>query len=187
MEALKQTAVKSADMRKDLRCVYISYASEDEDAARLLCEKLEAAGISVWYADRDIKPGEFIPGEIAKAIEQCSVFIILLSKFSAESESLKDELTYSLRMIRDGHAINLGIPLAIDREGREVMLDPGFRRWKYAFDASKPPLNARFEEFAQWMKNSDFTPLMRALDKLKSASTELEKLRAIKVIASLIE
>ena len=62
--------------------VFISYSSWDKPAAEAVCRELEASGISYWIAARDLIPGSDTPTAIESAIEECQVFVLILSSRS---------------------------------------------------------------------------------------------------------
>jgi pimeloyl-ACP methyl ester carboxylesterase len=66
--------------------VFISYA-QDEDGARALeiADHLEAAGISVWIADRSIEGAQNYGPEVVGAIDRCRVLAVLCSVASLHS------------------------------------------------------------------------------------------------------
>lgn len=62
--------------------VFLSYASEDHSAVTLIRDGLEQAGIDVWF-DRnpdDIRPGDNFEAKIKANIDQCSLFIPIISQ-----------------------------------------------------------------------------------------------------------
>lgn len=120
---------------------------EDGEIARKLCAKLESARISVWYAERDIKPGDFIRGSIADAIKQCRICVFMFSKSSIFSKHFSAELEYAVKLIRDERRGISILPLVIDAEGKSVL--PETMQGLVWFDASKPPLESRLEEVVQ--------------------------------------
>lgn len=65
--------------------VFISYSSQDREKAFDLLEKLEKSGISCWIDKKRIY-GRHFPEEIAIAIENCKVLILLESGSSFRSE-----------------------------------------------------------------------------------------------------
>lgn len=127
--------------------VFIGYSHKDEKVAEMLCDELEAFGVSVWYAGRDIQPGDFIRGVIADAIEQCRICILILSKSSIYSGYVSHELGYMIQLRDERRKVDI-FPLVIDAEGKSVLPERTTQgpRW---FDASEPPLETRLEEFAQ--------------------------------------
>jgi len=66
--------------------VFISYA-QDEDGAQALevADHLEAAGVSVWIADRSIDGAQNYGPEVVAAIDRCRVLVVLCSAASLHS------------------------------------------------------------------------------------------------------
>jgi TIR domain len=65
--------------------VFISYAREDEDVARVLTKLLEQAGVTVWLDQAMLRAGDVWNEEVIKAIEACPVFIPVISRHSTRS------------------------------------------------------------------------------------------------------
>jgi TolB-like protein len=74
------------------RAVFVSYASEDRAAAEVVVGALERAGTPCWIAPRDVMPGALYAEEIIRAIDECSVVVLLLSANSAASTHVGKEL-----------------------------------------------------------------------------------------------
>src|SRR4029077_13640011 len=70
--------------------VFISYANQNRDTARLLAASLEACGWSVWW-DRKIQPGQSFDQAIERELEFARSVIVLWSKDSISSEWVKNE------------------------------------------------------------------------------------------------
>ena len=67
--------------------VFISYASQDEEAARRICEALRAAGLQVWLDKSELRGGDAWDAQIKKRIHDCTLFIPVISAHSnARSE-----------------------------------------------------------------------------------------------------
>ncbi|HKX59461.1 MAG TPA: TIR domain-containing protein [Steroidobacteraceae bacterium] len=67
--------------------VFISYASQDEEAARRICEALRAAGLQVWLDKSELRGGDAWDAQIKKRIHDCTLFIPVVSAHSnARSE-----------------------------------------------------------------------------------------------------
>jgi TIR domain len=60
--------------------VFVSYASQDSDAAGALCEALRAAGIEVWFDQSELRGGDAWDQAIRKQIKACSLFIPIISQ-----------------------------------------------------------------------------------------------------------
>jgi len=61
------------------RAVFLSYASQDVDAAARVATGLRAAGIEVWLDQSELRGGETWDAEIKRQIKACAIFIPLIS------------------------------------------------------------------------------------------------------------
>lgn len=60
--------------------------------AKRLAEDLRAAGIDVWYAEWELKPGDSLRRRVEEGIGRASHFLVLLSEASLKSEWVQTEL-----------------------------------------------------------------------------------------------
>ncbi len=63
--------------------VFISYASEDRDAATAIRDVLQKGGLDVWFDQRSLDPGDAFRDKILSNIEQCSFFLPVVSRNTA--------------------------------------------------------------------------------------------------------
>jgi TolB-like protein len=63
-----------------LQAVFISYASQDAEAAGRLCEALRAAGIEVWFDQSELRGGDAWDQSIRKQIKTCALFLPVISR-----------------------------------------------------------------------------------------------------------
>ncbi|HSF48595.1 MAG TPA: TIR domain-containing protein, partial [Burkholderiales bacterium] len=75
--------------------VFISYSRQDSEHAVALIHHLRTAGVDVWVDQGGIHAGSAWAGEIIQAIEQCRVFLLLLSSGSAASDQVFREISYA--------------------------------------------------------------------------------------------
>jgi TolB-like protein len=61
------------------RAVFLSYASEDAEAAARICASLRAAGIEVWFDKSELRTGDAWDATIRKQIKECALFVPLIS------------------------------------------------------------------------------------------------------------
>jgi TolB-like protein/Flp pilus assembly protein TadD len=61
------------------RAVFLSYASEDAEAAQGICETLRAAGIEVWFDQSELRGGDAWDQSIRKQIKTCALFLAVIS------------------------------------------------------------------------------------------------------------
>jgi LuxR family maltose regulon positive regulatory protein len=75
------------------RQVFLSYATEDADSARLLCRVLEAEeGIRCWIAPRDVEAGTDYAAAILHAIKDSELVLLLFSSFANSSPYVLREI-----------------------------------------------------------------------------------------------
>jgi hypothetical protein len=59
--------------------VFVSYASEDREAARLIGEALLAHGLEVWFDESELGGGDAWDQKIRRQIRECDYFMALVS------------------------------------------------------------------------------------------------------------
>jgi hypothetical protein len=59
--------------------VFLSYASQDAEAAQKICEALRAAGIEVWFDQSELRGGDAWDRRIREQIHDCRLFIAVIS------------------------------------------------------------------------------------------------------------
>lgn len=72
--------------------VFISYSSQDKEAAQAICHTLEQNEIRCWMAPRDIPPGSEYGDLIDEAIKSSTIVVVLFSETAATSLWVKGEL-----------------------------------------------------------------------------------------------
>ena len=76
--------------------IFISYKSEEFNDALWVKEKLEAEGITCWMAPMSITGGASYATEIPAAIQNCKVFLLILSDIVQESKWVPRELDQAI-------------------------------------------------------------------------------------------
>jgi len=112
------------------RAVFLSYASQDAEAAKRLCEALRAFGIEVWFDQSELRGGDSWDAKIRKQIKDCALFLPIIS---AETQARPEgyfRLEWHLAEQRS-HLIARGrafiVPVAIDRTSdREALVPDAF-------------------------------------------------------------
>ena len=77
--------------------VFISHAATDKAVADGITNHLERGGVKCWVAPRDIRPGDTWGGSIVKAIESCSIMVILFSGNSNRSQQVLREVERAIQ------------------------------------------------------------------------------------------
>ena len=65
------------------KAVFLSYASQDAEAAQLICDALRTAGIEVWFDLSELRGGDAWDQKIRKQIHDCSLFVPIISANTA--------------------------------------------------------------------------------------------------------
>jgi len=60
--------------------VFLSYASEDRDAVKLIKDALEAAGVDVFFDKDDLESGDDFEAKLRRSISDCSLFVPVISQ-----------------------------------------------------------------------------------------------------------
>jgi TolB-like protein/tetratricopeptide (TPR) repeat protein len=61
------------------RAVFLSYASQDAEAARQVCDALRAAGVEVWFDQSELRGGDAWDASIRRQVKDCALFMPLIS------------------------------------------------------------------------------------------------------------
>src|SRR5471032_2094738 len=60
--------------------VFLSYASQDAEAAQRICEALRSAGVEVWFDKSELRGGDAWDQSIRRQIKNCALFIPVISR-----------------------------------------------------------------------------------------------------------
>ena len=66
-------------MAEAARAVFISYASQDAEAAIRICTALRAANIEVWFDQSELRGGEAWDASIRRQVKSCRLFLPVIS------------------------------------------------------------------------------------------------------------
>ena len=66
--------------------VFLSYASQDAEAARRICEALRGAGIEVWFDQSELRGGDVWDQKIRRQIRDCALFVPVISGNTASRQ-----------------------------------------------------------------------------------------------------
>jgi TolB-like protein/tetratricopeptide (TPR) repeat protein len=61
------------------KAIFLSYASQDAEAAQRICDSLRAAGHEVWFDKSDLRGGDAWDASIRKQVKECALFMPLIS------------------------------------------------------------------------------------------------------------
>ena len=161
--------------------VFVSYSTKDRRRACAVRDLLESAGVGCWMAPRDIPPGSNYAYVIERAISNCAVFLLLVSKDSVRSIWVNKEILYALGRLQQDervHAAWLDEPFDLEatQSGmafalKDVQIDDGLSKGnmtdvlfrfltKGIKSSDQVPVSRWRDAIAQhpdWMSNSDFS------------------------------
>ena len=66
-------------MSDSAKAVFLSYASQDADAARRICDALRAAGVEVWFDQSELRGGDAWDQKIRRQVKECALFMPIIS------------------------------------------------------------------------------------------------------------
>jgi TolB-like protein len=111
--------------------VFLSYASQDAEPARKICNALRAAGIEVWFDQSELRGGDAWDRQIRRQIHDCALFIPLISQHSQERLEGYFRLEWKLAVDRSHRMAaerSFVVPVVVDstRE-RDALVPDSFR------------------------------------------------------------
>jgi tetratricopeptide (TPR) repeat protein len=74
-----RSRVPESDQTSGPSAVFLSYASQDADVARVLCDALQAAGVEVWFDQSELRGGDAWDAKLRRQIRECSLFMPIIS------------------------------------------------------------------------------------------------------------
>src|SRR5215470_1747887 len=80
--------------------VFLSYTSQDTEAAQTICEALRAGGIEVWFDKGSLRGGDAWDQTIRKHIKSCSLFIPVISRHTHDRDEGYFRLEWKLAVDR---------------------------------------------------------------------------------------
>jgi TolB-like protein len=99
------------------KAVFLSYASQDAEAARRLCDALRAAGVEVWFDQSELRGGDAWDQKIRQQIYNCRLFIPVISANTEQRDEgyFRREWAIAVDRTRDiVHKRAFLVPVVID-------------------------------------------------------------------------
>jgi len=78
--------------------VFISYSLRDRVWARSIVEALQDRGVSVWYDETEVRPGEALEDRIREGLDNSNNIIFLIAEGAAKSNWVAAELGAALAL-----------------------------------------------------------------------------------------
>jgi TolB-like protein/Flp pilus assembly protein TadD len=112
------------------KAVFLSYASQDVQAAQQLCNALRAAGVEVWFDQSELRGGDAWDTSIRKQIKTCALFIPVISQNTHDRDEGYFRLEWKLAVDRS-HLMVAGrtflLPVVIDDTRDDEQVPERFR------------------------------------------------------------
>jgi len=121
------------------RFVFVSYSQPDRDCAFELVARVEAHGIPVWIAPRDVSPSADWAAEIIDAIAAARVMVLVLSASSNDSPQVRREVERAVN--REVRILPFRIDEVLPSKSLEYFLSA--QHWLDAFPPPREPHYAR--------------------------------------------
>jgi hypothetical protein len=125
--------------------VFLSYASQDAEAAQKICDVLRAAEIEVWFDQSELRGGEAWDRQIRQQIHDCRLFIAVISANSEQRDEGYFRREWRLAVERAGDMAEKKaflVPVVIDGTNeRGASVPDKFREvhWSHAPGGHAPP------------------------------------------------
>jgi len=126
--------------------VFVSYSVKDKTTADAICASLEANGVRVWIAPRDVMPGSDWGESIIDAIHESRVMILVFSANSNASPQIKREIE---RAVNKGVTV---VPFRIDDILPSKTLEY-FISTQHWLDAFTPPLEKHLDNLVSILRS----------------------------------
>jgi TolB-like protein len=95
-----------------IKAVFLSYASQDAEAARKICDALSAAGVEVWFDRSELRGGDAWDARIRKQIKECALFVPIISANTEQRQEGYFRLEWKLAEDRS-HLMARGKPFIV--------------------------------------------------------------------------
>src|SRR5436305_9479489 len=99
-------------MSETSKAVFLSYASQDAEAALRICEALRAAGVEVWFDQSELRGGDSWDAKIKQQIRECTLFLPMISANTQARREGYFRIEWKLAAQRT-HAIAEGTPFLL--------------------------------------------------------------------------
>ena len=149
-------------MTEPSHVVFLSYASQDAEAAQKICEALRAAGIGVFLDQSELRGGDAWDQKIRHEIHDCALFIPLVSQHTQERLEGYFRHEWNLAIERTHHMAQQKpflVPVVVDgTRDQEAFVPDTFRsiQWSRLPGGETPPA---FVERIKRLLSPELSPL----------------------------
>jgi TolB-like protein len=132
-------------MTEPSHAVFLSYASQDVEAAQKICEALRAAGVEVFLDQSELRGGDAWDQRIRHEIHDCALFIPMISRHTQERLEGYFRHEWKLAIERTHHMAEQKpflVPVVVDgTRDQEAFVPDAFRavQWTRLPEGDTPP------------------------------------------------
>lgn len=138
--------------------IFVSYSQPDRQCALELTAYLEARGLGVWIAPRDVSPAADWAAEIIDAIASARVFVLVFSASSNDSAQVRREVERAVH--KDRRILPFRIENVMPSKCLEYFLSS--QHWLDGFPPPREPHYARLcQSLLQWLSDQGNEPAAR--------------------------
>ena len=94
--------------------VFLSYSHKDKEIVRKIADDLQREGVSVWFDENVIKPGESWAEKLSEAVAKADAVIVVISRNTAASQWQTSEIAFAISAQRQDASKRV-IPVVIDK------------------------------------------------------------------------
>ncbi len=127
------------------RDIFVSYSQPDRDCAVELTQRVEAEGLSVWIAPRDVSPGADWATEIIDALSDARIMVLVFSASTNDSPQVRREVERAV------HKQLLILPFRIEDVEPSKSLEY-FLSAEHWLDAFPPPRQPYYAQLCAHLK-----------------------------------
>lgn len=164
-------------MTEPAHAVFLSYASQDAEAAQKICEALRAAGIEVFLDQSELRGGDAWDRKIRHEIHGCALFIPIVSQRTQERLEGYFRHEWKLAIERTHHMAEqmpFLVPVVVDgTRDNEAFVPDAFRavQWTRLPGGETPPA------FVERIKRL-LSPELSPMSAVSGAAPAMRKMRA---------
>ena len=137
------------------RDIFVSYSQPDRECAYALTHHLEADGLTVWIAPRDVSPAAEWAAEIIDAIAAARVMVLVFSASSNSSPQVRREVERAVH--KDLRVLPFRIEDVLPSKSLEYFLSS--QHWLDGFPSPRAPHYERLSAcLRQWLTDTPRQP-----------------------------
>jgi hypothetical protein len=134
--------------------VFISHSSSDKAVADNVCDFLEGRGVKCWIAPRDVMPGKNYGAAIVDAIDECNVFVLILSNESNRSGQVVREVERAASR----NAVVIPFRIADVKPSRDLEFYVSATHWLDATNQPEKHFDALLQAIMNWQNKTEREP-----------------------------